>query len=784
MIQVVALACSLFVASGQSELIDVRAVTHNILQLHFKDGHVIHHKAGQKRSDEQVVSYPLDIQRASQLSSYKISSINDSAYKLPSDPASVGRKSKGTDFAWFVDRWAGDHAENDRPDNTQEHWLYLTLPKPMQTGKTYAIDFGTLARNVASSDFHFDETSSQTEAIHVNTLGYVPSAPSKYGYLYLWMGDKGGLKVSDLVGKQFWIVDTGTKKRVFSGKVAFRKGATNPETGQLTDTPNANFLNADVDQCDFSSFTQPGTYVLSVEGMGCSVPFKLDEDVYRPAFYTTTRGLYHNRSGIALTEPYTKFGRPAPHNPLVTPGFSGQLKYTTSRYIDWKNEDNDIADKPAIEAGLKGPINVWGWYQDAGDWDSYSSHLRVAQELLLTYQMAPTHFGDGELNIPESGNGIPDIIDEAAWLPKFCYRLRKMLLEKGWGTGGIGLRVTGDHFGSDTGPKDVGQGSWQDVNRTWIVSGEDPVSTFRYAGVAAQLAHCLTLARRTDPQQIDWSLEAAQSFRWAIKNTRNGDEPKVKDQRMYAAAALFVLTGDRSYETQYIADSESLRSSTPVDPDRIFGPSVYALQGGLVVAEKQTLAKTRDAIFHTADLYLDSANRRALRWAGDWNMPMLIGQQTTPWVQSLAVAYTLAKSDKNLDLAKTYLSALYTTCDYFLGTNALNQTWVTGLGPRHPNQVFHMDSWYNGQDGPSPGIVPYGPWRKTRATGVGPWDSDWPNKSVYPNIDQWPGNERWFDNRCSPMNSEFTIHQNTAPSAAIYGFLCGEKERVRKHEKK
>jgi hypothetical protein len=43
---------------------------------------------------------------------------------------------------------------------------------------------------------------------------------------------------------------------------------------------------------------------------------------------------------------------------------------------------------------------------------------------------------------------------------------------------------------------------------------------------------------------------------------------------------------------------------------------------------------------------------------------------------------------------------------------------------------------------------------------------------VYPEIDAWPGNERWFDNRCSPMNSEFTIHQNLAPTAALFGFLC------------
>ena len=55
---------------------------------------------------------------------------------------------------------------------------------------------------------------------------------------------------------------------------------------------------------------------------------------------------------------------------------------------------------------------------------------------------------------------------------------------------------------------------------------------------------------------------------------------------------------------------------------------------------------------------------------------------------------------------------------------------------------------------------------------MGPWDAAWPHSTLYPGIDAWPGNERWFSNRCSPMASEFTIHQNIAPAAAIFGFLC------------
>jgi len=86
-----------------------------------------------------------------------------------------------------------------------------------------------------------------------------------------------------------------------------------------------------------------------------------------------------------------------------------------------------------------------------------------------------------------------------------------------------------------------------------------------------------------------------------------------------------------------------------------------------------------------------------------------------------------------------------------------------------------MDSWYLGNGTPHPGIVPYGPWRKQKDQGPGPWDHDWVNKTLYPKIDLWPGNERWFDDQCAPMIGEFTIHQNTAPTAALFGILCGAK---------
>jgi len=789
----VALGLLLFVALPlrASDLLSVEPLTDRILMLHFKDGNIVYHKPDEPMEKDEVTTDPLDLETASKPASYTIDSADDPAFKSPQVPLSVGRKSKGTEFAKHNEKYISKspstgpgHYVNSNPDHVEEHFLYLELPTPIQPGKTYRIKTGTLAKNGFEWKWTFDPAKSRSEAVHINTLGYVPSAPEKYAYVYHWMGDKGCLGVPDAENRAFSLIDTATGKSVFSGKLKFRMGKDNQETYQKKDTPNQNFLNADVWECDFSSFNTPGSYIVSVDGVGCSWPFRLDPDIYREPFQAVTRVLYHQRSGIALTKPYTDFERPAPNNVKLTSGFADKLYYTTVRVADYGSESGD---PKILQANIKGNLNeTWGWYQDAGDWDGYYSHLEVAQNLLFAYEMAPKKFRAGELNIPESGNGLPDILNEAAWLPRYYQRLRKELMDKGWGTGGVGSRVAPDGFGHEYVSKKGGMyltASWED-NRIWVVSGEDPWSTYHYAGVAAHLAYCLQLAGVKDPQGIDWEKEARESYAWAQKNTCPGDEEPKSDPpvqwfklycpRSYAAAALFRLAGESDYEKQFIADTKEINRNTALWWEIKYGMWLYALGGGKGVADPKTLDLVRGAVIHTAEENLiKTPSKRALRWGGAFDMPMLSGQQTTPLVLDGAVAFTLTKKT-DPEKARKILAALYTTCDYFLGTNSLNMTWITHVGPRFPHNMWHLDSIQSGRGTTPPGYIPYGPWRKANDLGAGPWDRDWPNNTLYPGIDEWPGNERYFSNQYGILESEFTIHENTAPAAAIFGFLCGD----------
>lgn len=761
------------------DLVEVLPLNETIIMIHVKEGHVVHQKLGERRKDgERVELTQLDVVAAVNPEKWNVSCKSDNKFAKNVKPIKIGRKSKGTEFAFMMQGWdqKEGRAVNKDPDHAKEHWLYLVLPQAMKSGCIYRVD-GTGVPGIGVRECKYEPRASRSEAIHVNLIGYVSDVTAKYAYIYHWGGDIGSVDFGFANGKKFQIIDQKNGAIAYEGVVSFRSPFNQVETGQMQDTPNGNFLNADVWECDFGGFTRPGTYVVSVDGIGCSFPFEIGADVYRKAFVTTCRGLYHNRSGIALVKPFTQFVRPAPHNVLLTPGFKGKLLYTTSRWMDWKNQDADAVDRPAIEEGIKGPLEVSGWYQDAGDWDSYPSHTNVASTLCFSYETAPMNFSDGELNIPEGGNGVPDILDEAAWLPRFCYRLRHELISKGWGTGGLGLRICGDHFGGDLRADGTTKASWQDIDRKWIVSGEDPVSTFRYAGVAAHLAHCLALAGVKDPENVDWETEASESYAWAIRRSLPKDEDVVRSQRVYAAAGLFRLTGDPDYERQVDADTNGFKPNEDLQRDRAYGPWVYLLGGGKGVARPDLIQRLKTCVMNSCErVAITTSERRGLRWGGYWHMPMLVGQQTTPTILEGMIGHALTKTD-NPEKAKAFRSAVATTCDYVLGTNALNQTWVTGLGVRHVREVFHMDAWYNGLGQVHPGIVPYGPWRTDGGVGKGPWDNSWSNSTVYPTIKNWPGNECYFENRNCPLSAEFTIHQTTCYAASVFGWMCSPKQK-------
>src|SRR5687768_11043832 len=113
-------------------------------------------------------------------------------------------------------------------------------------------------------------------------------------------------------------------------------------------------------------------------------------------------GLYLNRWGGDLRLENTEWSRPIDH---VTMPDGKPIVYT--------GEDQDWTKEPGPSS--TGARYVVGGHHDAGDFDLRAGHTQIPQVLLRAYELNPSKFTDGQLHIPESGNGIPDLLDEALW---------------------------------------------------------------------------------------------------------------------------------------------------------------------------------------------------------------------------------------------------------------------------------------------------------------------------------------------------------------------------------
>lgn len=148
---------------------------------------------------------------------------------------------------------------------------------------------------------------------------------------------------------------------------------------------------------DFSSLTKSGEYyVLDVARNVRSPVFQVADTVYREVLKHAVRTFFYQRAGCPKQSLYADEGWTDEASHLGP----GQDPYCRS----WSKKSD-----PTTERDLSG-----GWY-DAGDYNKYTNWTAsYIIELLRAYEENPEAFGD-DYRIPESDNGIPDVVDEALW---------------------------------------------------------------------------------------------------------------------------------------------------------------------------------------------------------------------------------------------------------------------------------------------------------------------------------------------------------------------------------
>ena len=645
------------------------------------------------------------------------------------------------------------------------HDLFLDLGVPLHDGDMVIVNVdSTVTAGCRTAMLHYDEKNTLSRSIKVNQVGYLPH-DIKVGYLGCWMGsmpegdeeqaitpeaiplpaEGASLDYDSLASyalrfhaaPSFQIVDDA------SGSTVWRGSSTLIHNGRYADG-TINHAGENVYELDFSTFTVPGRYRLVVEGVGSSLPFDIRNDVYLHAFKVQAQGIYSHRCGCSI-DPSLSGGwdRIACHD-------SGITATTCLRHAN--PEHPAFSQHLLLTNGHPTLLPVAAGHHDAGDYNP-RSHIDVAQVLMSTYEMAPHLFTDCQLNVPECGNHIPDIIDEALWQ----VRLWEGLQDKDGGVPG-GTESEGDPgFTQTVELDDKGDYAWaKDTKGTYLAAGTFAQASriMRSLGHSREARHYLKCARK--------------AYSWAVAHpTPNITDVKTDNDyhlslRAYAACELYHTTHLKHYHDDF-------KYLVPWNNEEPFGlrsderDMTLAAYSYLLLPLRWTDTTLRQrietAVLEEADFYIEGSSKMAYKFIRHPYAPITWG---TGAYENYAIPVVYAWW---LTGRQVYRDWLIRTCDNTLGANPLGLSWITGLGQRTIRCPLH-NSRYRPGGWPVDGLQAQGPNRN----GDG---YSW-RETVYPPHEQtFAVMHAFSDLHYAIVMDEPTVN-NMANTLMVFALLSGE----------
>lgn len=350
-----------------------------------------------------------------------------------------------------------------------------------------------------------------------------------------------------------------TDETVFTGPlVAWKNGQTHHQSG------DAGFW------FDFSEVTEPGTYYLydPVNEVG-SYPFLIANEVYNNVLKMAVRTFFIQRLGQDHLPPY------------IEPAWSDTAAYVgpgqdTEARSRWAMTD------PETKRDLQG-----GW-MDAGDPNKYTTYATgVVLDLLDAYRFNPRIFDDF-WGIPESGNGVPDILDEIKYELDFLIRAQDAT-----GTDGLVLKVgVIDHNASVPLSQDL---------RPRYYLPECTSATISGAAMFAMASRVMSEVPRLQQYATELATRAEKAWLRAMESTQSftqfeedcddqfitsGDADQGAGAQLtnavLAASSLYMLTGNPAYKAFVL---EHYREIDPI-ASGWWGPyNVHSARGMLDFAD-------------------------------------------------------------------------------------------------------------------------------------------------------------------------------------------------------
>jgi endoglucanase len=470
--------------------------------------------------------------------------------------------------------------------------------------------------------------------------------------------------------RTFQVKRSGDNVEVFKGTLS--AGVTDPNSGDV------------VQAADFSGLRTAGTYYVEVPGTGRSWDFSIGPDVFSRAYYLAMRAFYGQRCGTAvdLGPEFPNYRHPACH----------------------------LVGSYHASSGKQGRRdNVGGWH-DAGDYGRYMVNSGITTGTLLwAFELFSAKLKNIKLNIPETGNGTPDILNEVRWNLEWMLKMQD-------DDGGAWQKQTSEHFCDFIMPED------DHLPSEVIGTGKAPYkSTCATADLAAVAAIAARVYPPFDKEFAAQNLRAARAA-WAwterypdvtFKNppgisTGEYGDPDCGDERLWAAAELWRTTGEAQYDRYFVDRYASyLASLRALDPEtwRLVAPMglwAYAL-AARPDSDSRALAAVREAVLGAARKTVEHTRRNPYHISlgeGDfrWGSNGLVAN----YGMELLIANALSPDRANVEAALDNLH-------YLLGRNTFSISWVTQVGEhpfRHPH---HRPSGANKNPEPWPGLLSGGP---------------------------------------------------------------------------
>lgn len=559
------------------------------------------------------------------------------------------------------------------------------------------------------------ETPLDTDSIRINQVGYYTQH------------EKTASIESDCFADAYQLIHAETGQIVWEGPAT--RQATSPWSGKERQI------------VDFSSVTQPGRYYLQAGSYRKSL--KIDEHPLRKLALGAMKAFYFQRTGETIKADCAGvWSRAAAHPDTavqVHPSAASKQRPTGTR--------------------LSSP---GGWY-DAGDYNKYIVNSGFTTGLLLTaYQMLPKHFGEYQLNIPESSNDTPDMLDE------ILVNLRWMLTMQDT-DGGVYHKLTTPNFEGFVTPTLCNQ-------QRYVVQ-KGTAATLDFAAAMAQAARVY----RAYPAYQDFAQQAEkaaiQAWRWAnshknevYNQTKINDlfDPDIltgeygdhefSDEFFWAATELYLTTGKRVYlnaASQY-ARQRDYQYTLPTWGN-VNGLAAMAwLIGGTYGFSADTeflFNKYEPQVLAYCNEYLAQVPTSCYQapfgnQATDFGWGCLSENCCNRGI-TLLFAYHLTSNAQ-------YLQGALQCADYLLGRNATGYSYVTGFGQKSPLNPHHRISATDNVEAPVPGLLVGGP---------NPLQQD--HCAGYPSTQP---DESYLDKTDSYASNEIAINWN-ASLAAFIGWL-------------